>query len=65
MFELGSNLVLAGIAFQAAIMTVFVALVAEYVVRYICDKPVGSSRKQNVEFRKHSHTNVTQPRSPG
>ncbi|EEB91976.1 hypothetical protein MPER_09581, partial [Moniliophthora perniciosa FA553] len=46
MFDLGSNLMLAGIAFQAVIMTVFVALVAEYVVRYIYDKPVGSSRSK-------------------
>ncbi|KAL0571321.1 envelope glycoprotein [Marasmius crinis-equi] len=42
-FDLGTNLMIAGIALQVAMMTVFVILVGEYMFRYVNDRPL---RKQ-------------------
>ncbi|KAG7100095.1 hypothetical protein E1B28_001875 [Marasmius oreades] len=43
-YDLGTNLMVAGIGLQVAMMTIFVILVGEYTVRYINDRPLKRYR---------------------
>ncbi|KAF9260772.1 RTA1-domain-containing protein [Marasmius fiardii PR-910] len=43
-YKLGTNLMIAGIALQVAMMTIFVILVGEYIVRYVNNRPLQHAR---------------------
>ncbi|KAF9260770.1 RTA1-domain-containing protein [Marasmius fiardii PR-910] len=44
--DIGKDLMIAGIALQVAMMTVFVILVSEYILRYVNDRPLKRERKR-------------------
>lgn len=40
--DVGGNIMLGGIAFQMAAITIYIILASEFVIRFLCDKPVRS-----------------------
>ncbi|KAI0692783.1 RTA1-domain-containing protein [Cytidiella melzeri] len=47
----GGNIMLAGIAFQLAAITIYVALAVEFVIRYYCDRPVRKAASNKIAQR--------------
>ncbi|ESK83631.1 putative rta1-like protein [Moniliophthora roreri MCA 2997] len=47
--EKGSHIVLVGIAFQMAVITLYVACLVEFLVRWYRDAPVGGKRSNNIK----------------
>ncbi|OSD03391.1 RTA1-domain-containing protein [Trametes coccinea BRFM310] len=52
--DLGGNIMLAGIIFQLASITVFVILMMEYLTRYFLDKPVRKSHKDSASVESRT-----------
>ncbi|KAI0778234.1 RTA1-domain-containing protein [Trametes elegans] len=62
--DLGGNIMLAGIIFQLASITVFVVLMGEYFVRYFTDRPARQPKKDPATEESYagSHRGVLTPK---